>query len=200
MMSKAHLSMGMATSLAVIQPKNLSECMFVLVGGAIGGVLADIDILDNDYKSDALIGQLLAVGIAVVVCGIDYFFKMGVCNYVLHKNWFITIIGGIGFCILWIKGFVSDHRGFTHSVVAMLLFSLCLSAIYPLVGVTCLAGYSSHLMLDLLNKRKIRLFYPISGGICLKLCYANKTANKIFVYVGFILTVILLVIRATAVL
>ena len=65
MMSKTHLAMGMAVALAVVQPKQANECIAALIGGAAGGVLADIDTLDNDYKSDALVGQLLATGITV---------------------------------------------------------------------------------------------------------------------------------------
>ncbi len=60
MMRKTHFGIGIATPLAVIQPKSIEECLISIVGGAVGGVIADIDILDNDYKSDALIGQTLA--------------------------------------------------------------------------------------------------------------------------------------------
>lgn len=48
MMSKTYLSVGMASSAAVslaISPSaTIGEYAFILAGGAIGGVLADIDI------------------------------------------------------------------------------------------------------------------------------------------------------------
>lgn len=63
MMGKTHLTIGIATSLIVMSPTNFKECIIAIVGGSIGGVAADIDIVDNDYEHDALIGQFLALGI-----------------------------------------------------------------------------------------------------------------------------------------
>ena len=79
MMSKTHLAVGMATSLAVIQPTSFQECAIAVIGGAVGGVLADNDILDNDYHADALIGQLLAIGLVAITFLFDYFFDFGIC-------------------------------------------------------------------------------------------------------------------------
>ena len=71
MMSRTHLAIGLATSLAVIRPGSLQECAVAVVGGAVGGVLADNDILDNDYHADALIGQLLAIGLVAIISTLE---------------------------------------------------------------------------------------------------------------------------------
>ena len=44
MMSKTHFAVGLATSLAIIQPKTFNECAVAVIGGTVGGVLADNDI------------------------------------------------------------------------------------------------------------------------------------------------------------
>lgn len=192
MMSKTHLTIGIASSLAIVNPTTLTGCAMSVIVGSVGGVLADNDILDNDYHSDALIGQLLAFGISAFTLVIDYFFKLGICNYVVnHKT--MSIIAGIVFCITYFVGFMSNHRTFTHSFLALGIYATSIYIVYPTALIGFSVAYFSHLLLDLLNKKKIPLLYPIKGGICLKLCYANKMGNKVFMYGGLGLSIILLI-------
>jgi inner membrane protein len=195
MMSRTHLAMGMASSLAtsffVMQPENLSDNLIVLSGGALGGVLADVDTVKNDYKCDALIGQLLGFSIFISVTVLDYIMELGVCDYVINKNRIPSIIAGIAFIVLYTIGFASNHRTFTHSLLAMILFSGCFSLTLPRLGCSILIGYASHMLLDLLNKKDVPLLYPLKKGICFKLCYAGKTANTIFMIIGFMATLVL---------
>lgn len=194
MMSKTHVAVGMATSLLMLQPNNPKDCIISIVGGAIGGVAADIDILDRDYKKDALIGQLLAFSISCIALVIDYFLELGICMFIQERNIFFVGLGGIMYLALWIVGYVSDHRKFTHSFLAMILFSISVYLLCPLVVGAYLIGYLSHLLLDLLNKKRVPLFYPVGKGFCFKLCYAGKSANKAFMYLGFITTVAIVII------
>lgn len=192
MMSRTHLAMGMAVSLAVVQPTKLDECFTALIGGAVGGVLADIDTLDNDYKSDALVGQLLAAGIAVFLLAIDYFCHIGICDRVVSGNKVFAIIGAFAFIALWVWGFLSEHRSFTHSILAAFAFTVAIGLVCVPIAVGTFLGYASHLILDLLNRKDIPLLYPLKFRICFKLCYANKTANFVFACIGFVATGILL--------
>ncbi len=195
MMGKTHLTMGMAASLAtsffVLQPRNLSDTLIALAGGAVGGVLADVDTVDNDYHCDALIGQLLGALALGAVLAYDYFYKLGVYDYVMNSNKILSIIAGIVFFVLYIIGFRSEHRTFTHSMMAMALFSGCFTIVYPRLGFAVFVGYASHLVLDLLNKKDVPLLFPLKKGICFRLCYAGKTANKVFMFVGLVTTLVL---------
>lgn len=192
MMAKTHLTMGIASSLVasffVMQPQSFSDNLIILAGGALGGILADVDTVNNDYKCDALIGQLLGLSIFILVTVFDYFMKLGVCDYVINKNKIPSIIAGIAFAVLYIIGFASKHRTFTHSLLAMALFTGCFSLILPRLGFSILIGYTSHLLLDLLNKKGVPLLYPLKKRICFGLCYANKTANTVFMFIGFAAT------------
>ena len=192
-MSKTHFVVGLATSLAVIQPKSFNECMVAVIGGGVGGVLADNDILDNDYLADALIGQLLALGTAAIAIVLDFYLDFGICQAIINKP-FLPIIGGISFTILYIIGFCSDHRTFTHSFLALILYTFTSMLIHVPLAIPLATAYLSHLLLDILNKKKIPLLYPLDFGICLKMCYANKTANKVFMYVGSAVSGFLLLI------
>ncbi len=194
MMSKTHLAIGMATALALSTISTPAECAVALAGGAIGGVLADVDILKDDYKRDALTGELLAFGITAIVVGIDYFLNWGICRYIIESH-IIPIVGLISFTVLWFIGFSKDHRTFTHSIFAMILYSGSIALVYPQMGTACLLGYLSHLLLDILNKKKIQLFFPKECGICFGWCYANKAANNVLMALGFVATILLLVYK-----
>ena len=67
MMSRTHISFGVATSLLATQPKTVSGCFVAVLGGSIGGIISDIDTRSNKYCRDALYGRLIVVGI-IVIC------------------------------------------------------------------------------------------------------------------------------------
>ena len=191
MMSKTHLSIGMATALALCPITGLNSCLLALAGGALGGVIPDVDILDNDYKNDALNGELAAFGTLAFAVVVNFLTGGNIISTVLAYKW-SAIVGAVAFIILWIKGYHCPHRGFTHSLLSMVLFTISIGLIYSPISIPFLFGYFSHLMLDILNKKKIRLLFPFKGGVCLNLCYANKKANTVFMVGGFVATAILL--------
>lgn len=43
----------------------------------------------------------------------------------------------------------------------------------------------------MLNKKKVLLLYTIGKGFCLKFFYAGKIADKIFMWLGFACTIVL---------
>lgn len=43
----------------------------------------------------------------------------------------------------------------------------------------------------MLYKKKVLLLYPIGKGFCLKFFYAGKIADKIFMWLGFACTIVL---------
>lgn len=54
--------------------------------------------------------------------------------------------------------YLFKHRGFFHSITAMIMISLILGlAIKPLVGIFFAAGFSSHLILDAISKEGIKV-------------------------------------------
>lgn len=194
MLSKTHITIGVATSLALSTIDSPSDCAVAIAGGALGGVIADVDILDDDYTHDAIVGELISFSLVAIVAALDYFLNWGITSSIF-KNTIVPMIGLIGFVILYFVGFLNDHRKFTHSIFAMFLFSVCAGAIYLPFGLSFMYGYISHLLIDILNKRGIQLFFPLKFKICLKICYANKEGNTALMWIGFALTIILLIYR-----
>ena len=193
MMRNTHLSMGVASAIAVTQPNNVSECLVAIMGGVIGGLICDIDILDNNYKNGKLSEKLIAVKITAVILIFDFLFKMGICEAVFSRDRRFLGTGGILFGLLCLFGIRSAHRTFTHSITGMLLFALAFWFIYPPIVYGFMAGFLSHIILDLLNKRKITLFYPKKFRLCFGICYADGIANKVLMYIGIVLSVLLMI-------
>lgn len=77
------------------------------------------------------------------------------------------------------------HRGITHSLPVTTIVMV----INPALGI----GYLSHILIDLLNKRKIKLFAPFSDkkyGLCI--CKSDGKLDEMIKAMSIIGTVILL--------
>lgn len=71
MMSKTHITVGIAASLAVCGPSTIGGVLASIAGGAIGGVLCDIECKSTPEMRDALYGRLIAAGIAGGMLALD---------------------------------------------------------------------------------------------------------------------------------
>ena len=190
MMSRTHLAVGIASSLAaslfVFQPQSLSDVMISFAGGALGGVFADVDTVSHDKKHQALVSQLLGLLALGIAAALDWSMRLGVCEFVAGPNRAPSLFAGAVIVFLYLYGLITPHRTFTHSMIAMALFSGCFFLIYTRLGFGVLAGYASHLVLDLLTKKEIHLFHPLKKGFCLRLFYADKAADKFFMRLGIL--------------
>lgn len=192
-MSKTHISVGIASSLglALVFPNTPQIILASVVFGAMGGTTPDVDILDDDYKHDALIGQLIPLVLCVLMLGLDWLLHYEILSSIInHKT--LAIIGLVGYLILYIIGYNADHREFTHSLLSLLLFSIAVGFIYFPALPFYAIGYFSHLAIDLLNKKGIQLFFPFEPEPCLKLIYASGIGNTVIMIIGIIASIILL--------
>ena len=90
------------------------------------------------------------------------------------------VIGTAAYSRLW-----SKHRGFSHSILALALFSVGLLAFMPQLAAAFALGFASHVLLDLLNKMPVQIFYPSTRGrMCFRLCYASGATNTAFMWAG----------------
>ena len=180
MMSKTHLMVGVGTALVATLPVGPKLCCIATIGGLLGGIVPDNDILDNDYTGDAMLGQVLAGSIIAAILFLDKIFKFGICNELLSRSLINLIFSLVLFIGMYVFGFFQEHRKFTH---------LC---IYPPLVKPFMIGYLSHIIIDLFNKKKVQIFFPFKVGICFGLCYANKLGNKILMYCGLVVSSLLL--------
>ena len=188
MLGATHLAVGVGAALALTQPTTLESCFTATIGGAVGGVLADVDAMKNDGKFGSTQVQGFAVLLTISILILDSILKTGVCAGIAKRSDEALAAGGILFGVLWIVGYFSNHRSFTHSLGGMCLFTCAVSLICPSMSMCFLAGYGSHIVLDLLNKRPLKLFYPLDRGICFRVFYSNREANTLCFYAGCLLS------------
>lgn len=189
MMGMTHIFIGTASAMAVSSPHTVSGCFAAMIGGAAGGFISDIDMKASHNRSEAVRAGLIAAGIAILLMTIDCYLHTGICNYILEENAPISITGLCLFVGLCVFGAFQDHRGFTHSLLAMALFSLAVGIFYKPFLLPFATGFLSHLVLDLLNRKPIKLLFPLDTGLCLKLCYANRLADRCLLAAGIVITI-----------
>lgn len=73
MMGKTHVAVGVLVALLVFQPITIAACAATIAGGALGGSAADIDAIKTDHNHDALLGQLIPVGITGAMLLVEHF-------------------------------------------------------------------------------------------------------------------------------
>ena len=195
MMSRTHIAVGAAVALALAQDGSPEACVAAVIGGTGGGINADVDITPSRAHKDALVGRLIVVAIAAIALAADYWAGAGVCDYlVAHMGWPL-ICGILLFAALTFIRSHTEHRSFTHSIVAVAAFCAAVwLACEPLVPYFA-AGYASHLLLDITNKRPIRLLFPLHTRVGLGLCDAKGAANSICMVLGIAAAVLLLAYR-----
>lgn len=85
---------------------------------------------------------------------------------------------------------ITKHRGFVHSLIAGLIFSLMIGLINLWGGFGFFIGYISHLFLDCFTKSGVKLFWPFkfkikgfvrSGGMVEDVIFVLLLLGNIFV-------------------
>ncbi len=191
MMGKTHIAVGIASGIAAAQPDTLGECLSAVMGGAVGGLLCDVDVRAQNNR-DARIARFVTICIALGILIADWVLKTGIWRYLLAHAGAPLAIGAAGFLGICIAGSFTSHRSFMHSLLALVLLSVCLSMVYPPLVPAFAAGFASHLLLDLLNRKPILLLFPWKKGCCLNLFYADGAANALFLLLGCAASVLLL--------
>lgn len=206
----------MAAAFSIVRPGTVAEALPVIAGGALGCLICDLDCENKSEKSDSSHWRVVMVLVAAAALIEDHLLDAGMWRSfgaggsylmdLLGQNrdalsgssgqigtylWFAGLAGLVITCV-FASG--SGHRGFSHSLLAMALETICLWLIFPAVAAPFALSFASHVLLDMTNKRSVRLLYPSKRGFCLGWFYADKLANKLVTAGGtawMIVTVIL---------
>lgn len=190
MLGKTHFVLGMASALVITHPQTVPDVITAMTAGAIGGWIVDVDIKNRDIELsdeeereniyDIIIDGLFILAFIIL----DFFIGKGMCKYVID-NWGMKIWGSLlGILILTIIGVCTKHRTFTHSFLAMALFSSLVYWFCRPAAIPFAVGYASHLIADLFNKLGLQLFFPLKWRPCLKICASNKKANRVLFWIS----------------
>lgn len=191
MLGKTHMAVGIAAALALTTQASLPELVLATGVGAVGAVISDIDVGTSESHKEA--NKIIAmVTITMVGIGVlDQYVQLGIWDRIKsNREVYQLIIAGLIFIAICMYGKEQPHRSFMHSFLALGLLSGVIGVIYlPAVKYFSI-GFLSHLILDMFNYKKVRLFYPIKKGVCFRLFHAQGMANDIAFITGVIVAVV----------
>ena len=178
MLGKTHVAVGVATALAVLHPTGISGCMCAVAGGALGGWISDIDVRESGRAHDVWQGAVMAVGASIAALGYDTYKGGSALSYVMSHVGPQTVFAVVVLFALCVMGARSPHRSFTHSFLGMALFVLTVQVLCAPLAMAFAVGFASHIALDVLNHRRVRLLYPIGRGWVLGICHSSGIVNN----------------------
>jgi len=92
-----------------------------------------------------------------------------------------------------IVNYLFAHRGFFHSLFALLIFTILLYFFDVFIATAFFSGYFLHLLLDSFTKQGIFLFYPLSTKKSKGKLGAGGLLENIFFFITLFLLIVLLI-------
>lgn len=170
MKGKTHRIIGTALGIFLSSNYPLNSRIVIISSAIVGALIPDIDHSRNSFNQKYLkIKNDFAKGISYLVISI----LLGYLGYKFENKIFITL------CIITALTGFSNHRGFTHSIFALILYyklakdvSLLYNSKEVLIGF--MGGYISHIALDICTNDGVRILYPMKGHISLPIKIKSK--------------------------
>ena len=175
MLGKAHLTIGMAAAWTLAMPETVPAALPVIAGAAAGSLICDIDCDSPAERRDASKQRVLAAVITAAALITDKLTDAGMWRHIAD----LWCAGVAGLVITVAFANVAAHRGFSHSLIALLLETGFLYLIFPQCAKPFAIAFITHILLDMTNKKRVRLFYPAKKGVSLGLFYADRMANRV---------------------
>ena len=192
LMGRTHLVAGIACSLACLRPSTPEGCVLAVAGGAVGAVVCDVECHANQKNRDVLLTRFILAVILLLVLAADQFFHLHLSDLLITEHASRAACGLTIIVLTCVRGHFSQHRTFTHSLLFSFLLTLGAWQMTPFLGWSVCLGCLSHLFLDLLNKKPMQLLYPLRRTFCLRLFYADRTANRVLMWAGLFADILLL--------
>ena len=217
MQTNTHLAVGACLGLTLTLAEPTEITVLGLCATSIGAIIPDIDI-DGTGKKETkyiIMGISAILAIVPVLAGLVCMPEIFVC---LKRTSFMSLISStaakstiswsyIAFLISTIIGLAlfiglcafsnkTDHRTFSHSFMGMALFTFSILLINPLVAGFYLFGYLSHIGLDLLNYRPVKLLYPKNRGFSFRVCFSKSRFSLNLLIFSVIILIIESIIKA----
>ncbi len=174
MTGKTHLTVGTAVAIAVVQPETVISLCFCAAAGAVGSVISDIDVdTSESHRGVAKLFAVLFVS-ALVLGWAEYSWHLGLVARLRAQSGLTRIMPGtLAFLAVCWFGMHQPHRSFMHSLPGLAVMTALAGMIAPFFALPFGAAMASHIAIDLLNRRRVRLLYPLHWGLSLDLCAAN---------------------------
>jgi inner membrane protein len=189
MIGKTHGFVAVASAVTILHPHQPEA---ILIGSGLaflGGMTPDVDQFQSKMGRKVSKFMMSIFSFLLLMLLLKQSFQIDIGQY-LPLDQFLDKLpeGPIQFLLLCSMGLNSKHRTFTHSILGMVLFALCVYLCLPQYYLYFLVGYFSHIALDLFNKEGMEIFFPIGKKFSIPLIKSkNPYANTLLVTVSFCL-------------
>lgn len=178
MTGRTHLAVGSAAAMLAAGPVvGLTGLAIAAAGGAVGAVLPDLDVRDTAHPWRE---RLTRAGAAALLVGALVFDAVGgafLAREAAARGTGAFLVGAIGLAALACAARLSAHRSFSHSLLALAGFAAATHLICPPLAPYVALGFATHLVLDALTYRGLRLFWPLAHGFSARLCKTGGVAD-----------------------
>ncbi|MCD8342358.1 MAG: metal-dependent hydrolase [Clostridiales bacterium] len=191
MTGKTHLVCGEALALCLLRPDSPRALVLCLGAAAVGSVIPDVDVTTSTSHRE-LVHIVSTVGAALLLgWALNTVFQLRIERFLLRyagaqemAAWAVLFLG------LCVFGATQPHRSFMHSLAGLALLTFCVWRGAEPLAAAFFVAMASHILLDLLNRKGVRLLYPSRWSWSLGLCAADGAADWALCAVGSLLLVI----------
>ena len=162
----------------------------------LGALISDIDVGTSKSHKDADRITLIAVLLVAAEIALNYFY-----NFPSGKRSAITSLWRrLPWELLFLlqsapleKSAAPVIYAFDH---AMAILSAAISMVSVKLVLYFVVGFASHLVLDCFNRKRVRILYPLPGGIALDFCKAGGFVDSLLFKLGSVAVIFELVYLA----
>lgn len=196
MTGKTHLSVGTAATVCVTQPQTLSSLLLCLGTAAIGSVISDIDVTTSESREQLNKISILTVLVIAALLFAEWKWNVGIrYRFQKESNLYRLAVSFMIFLGVCTFGKNQPHRSFMHSLPALVILNGIVYGIFPDLTPYFFTAMLSHMMIDMLNYKNVRILYPLKFGISLDLCHASGLVSRALFYAGLaVLSVMVLLL------
>lgn len=190
MTGKTHISIGVMSALVIGQPTTEKEVILYAGMAAVGAVICDVDVSKSDSRNKLNHIVLYLVVASAVLIFAESQFHIGIISYVKqNQTLYQSCIGIVSLIFICLFGVTTPHRSFMHSVLGMFLVGVATYYAYPIAVNPMLIAMASHIIIDFLNHKKVRIFYPLQIGIRLGICKSDGKVNDALFLLGVLVSI-----------
>lgn len=187
MRGKTHIAVGVAAAVVAMRPELPVDCLIAVLGGAVGGIVCDLDEPSSTISQDFRHVRRLLLAVVAGVFALDLIWNAGLWQTIVARLTTLLAAGteeqlralaGLAIALLTCSfGSRTPHRTFMHSALALILLGAAAEFLFAPLAQPFVIGFVSHLALDLLNHQPERLLWPLPQGFSLGLVCSDGKAN-----------------------
>lgn len=155
----------------------LTGLALAAAGGAAGAVLPDLDVRDTAHPWRERLTRVGAAALLVGALVFDAANGAALAHEAAARGVASLLVGAVGLVSLACAARLSAHRGFSHSLLALVGFATATYLVCPSIAPYVALGFATHLALDALTYRGLHLFWPLGHGFSAGLCKTGGVAD-----------------------